>query len=111
MSILIKDLQMPRTCGDCRFLIAKGKYPCWCSARDFAIKPSETDMRDGLCPLSEVPMTNAEKFKEVFGVAPKNCSGDFLELPTGGRTACEDCKDSTACSTESWWLNAYTERG
>lgn len=54
----MKGMEMPKTCGDCNFLhesMWKGKiYPCVCSAGGFVVKPSETDLRDGLCPLTEV---------------------------------------------------------
>jgi len=53
--ILIRGMEMPKTCGECRFCRPKPPYPCNCYAGDFLIKPSETDMRDGLCPLHELP--------------------------------------------------------
>ncbi len=55
------DMPIPRFCAECRFMLAgtwkDGKeYPCICYAKKPAmlIKPSETDVRDGLCPLVEV---------------------------------------------------------
>jgi len=58
MPILIKDMEMPKNCGECSFLYEgafDGKiYPCVCHAKGFLVKPSETDMRDGLCPLVEI---------------------------------------------------------
>ena len=55
------DMPMPRFCAECRFMLAgtwkDGKeYPCICYARKPAmlIKPSETDVRDGLCPLIDL---------------------------------------------------------
>lgn len=57
--VYIKGMEMPGSCGECRFLNPgnyKGKeYPCVCDVGDFLVKPSETDLRDGLCPLVEVP--------------------------------------------------------
>lgn len=59
MSVYIKGMEMPGNCCECAFCRAaiwKGKeYPCVCLARDIVVKPSETDMRDGLCPLLPVP--------------------------------------------------------
>ena len=59
MSIIVKGMEMPKTCGECSFLqesVWKGKmYPCVCVAGGFVVKPSETDMKDGLCPLVELP--------------------------------------------------------
>jgi len=46
-------MEMPKTCGECRFLRPKSPYPCYCYANGMPIKPSETDLRDGLCPLKE----------------------------------------------------------
>lgn len=46
---------MPRVCGDCRFCREEGRFPCYCVAGRFPIKPSETDLRDGICPLVEIP--------------------------------------------------------
>ena len=54
MGLYIKGAEMPKTCGDCRFLVGYGKFPCYCAVGDFPIKPSEADMRDGICPLVEV---------------------------------------------------------
>lgn len=57
--VYIKGMEMPGSCGECRFLNPgnyKGKeYPCVCDVGDFLVKPSETDLRDGLCPLVELP--------------------------------------------------------
>ena len=41
-------MQMPKTCGECRFCRPKSPYPCYCYANWMLIKPSETDLRDGL---------------------------------------------------------------
>lgn len=58
MGVYINGMKMPGNCGECAFCRAaiwKGKeYPCVCLARNIVVKPSETDMRDGLCPLIEV---------------------------------------------------------
>ena len=60
MGIYIKGMEMPRNCGECPFLhpgTAYGKvFPCVCWAKGFPIKPSERDLRDGLCPLVKVPV-------------------------------------------------------
>lgn len=55
MSFLVKGMEMPHSCGDCVLCRPKGPYPCYCYIKQFPIKPSETDLRDGLCPLVEVP--------------------------------------------------------
>lgn len=59
MSIIVKGMEMPKTCGECSFLqesVWKGElYPCVCVAGGFVVKPSETDMKDGLCPLVALP--------------------------------------------------------
>lgn len=54
MGLYIRGAEMPKTCGDCRFLVGYGEFPCYCAVGDFSVKPSETDMRDGICPLVEV---------------------------------------------------------
>ena len=58
MSLLIKGMEMPSCCGKCEFLtegLYQGKqFPCICSVGKFPVKPSETDLLDGLCPLVEV---------------------------------------------------------
>lgn len=57
MSVIIKDMEMPSCCYECRFMHAgiwnEKAYPCICYAYPggFVIKPSETDLIDGLCPL------------------------------------------------------------
>lgn len=62
MSVLIKGMEMPKCCAECSFLQESvwklNMYPCVCVAGDFVVKPSETDMRDGLCPLVEVPTSH-----------------------------------------------------
>lgn len=47
------NMEMPKTCGECRFCRPKSPYPCYCYANGMLIKPGETDLRDGLCPLME----------------------------------------------------------
>lgn len=53
MGVLIKNMKMPKTCGECRFCRPKGPYPSYCYVQGWPIKPSETDLRDGLCPLEK----------------------------------------------------------
>ena len=55
------DMEMPANCDECKFMSSgtwqDGKeYPCICYARTpyMLIKPSETDMRDGMCPLIDL---------------------------------------------------------
>jgi hypothetical protein len=55
------DMTVPRFCAECRFMLSgtwvDGKeYPCVCYAQKppMLIKPSETDMRDGMCPLIDL---------------------------------------------------------
>ncbi|MBR2555438.1 MAG: hypothetical protein IKE94_11290 [Aeriscardovia sp.] len=59
MAVLVPNVGMPESCAKCPLMYEDeifGKvYPCVCHARGFIIKPSEIDMRDGLCPLVEVP--------------------------------------------------------
>ena len=55
MSVMIKTMEMPKTCGECLFRRPKQPYPCYCYAMQFPIKPSETDLRDGMCPLENAP--------------------------------------------------------
>ena len=47
------NMDIPKTCGECRFCRPKGPYPCYCYVQGYPIKPGETDLRDGLCPLME----------------------------------------------------------
>lgn len=69
MSVLIKGMEMPKNCSECRFCRPKGPYPCNCYAGDFLIKPSETDLKDGLCPLKREPSWNlvTERLPEEDG--------------------------------------------
>lgn len=79
--VYIKGMEMPGSCGECRFLNPgnyKGKeYPCVCDVGDFLVKPSETDLRDGLCPLVEVPdhgdLIDRDEMLEKAGL----CVSDF----------------------------------
>jgi hypothetical protein len=70
MAVLIRDMEIPKNCGECSFLyegVFDGKiYPCVCHAKGFPVKPSETDMRDGLCPLVEIkrPKYNAKLLED-----------------------------------------------
>ena len=54
MGVYIKGMEMPTSCGECDYCHPTDKFPCWCYLKEFPIKPSETDLRDGLCPLIEV---------------------------------------------------------
>lgn len=54
MSVIVKDVDMPRVCGECAFMRPKMPYPCWCYAGDFPIKPTETDLRVCICPLEKI---------------------------------------------------------
>ena len=51
MFVVVKNESCQRICAECSFLGEKGKYPCWCYAGNFPIKPSETDLKDGMCPI------------------------------------------------------------
>ena len=60
MSILIKGMEMPTCCCWCQF--CRKTYTEWgsiysadCIIKKMPIKFSELDLRDGLCPLAEVP--------------------------------------------------------
>lgn len=60
MSILIKGMEMPKNCGFCPFcrktVTEWGSiYSADCIIRKMPIKFSELDLRDGLCPLIELP--------------------------------------------------------
>ena len=39
--------------------------------------------------------TNADKFKEVFGVEPVDCQGETFAMPTGKGIPCSECKNWT----------------
>ena len=66
MSVLIKGMKMPTCCEECQLMhegYLYGKFfPCVCNAigGQMLIKPSEVDMRDGLCPLVEVPTPHGD---------------------------------------------------
>ena len=91
MSVLIKGVKMPKTCGECVFLVERLIYPCWCCAGDFAIKPSETDLRDGICPLVEVPTPHGRLIDadELINALPKAEADIF-----------ENCRNCTCLDTE-----------
>ena len=60
MSVLIRDMAMPKNCGFCPFcrktVTEWGSiYSADCIIRKMRIKFSELDLRDGLCPLVELP--------------------------------------------------------
>ena len=81
VGVYIKGMEMPGSCGECGFLNPgnyKGKeYPCVCDVGDFLVKPSETDLRDGLCPLVEVPdhgdLIDRDALIESFHVSRELC--------------------------------------
>ena len=83
MSILIKGMKMPKNCCQCP-MMRPGNYkghafPCTCHAKDcFPIKPSELDLRDGLCPLVEIKphgrLIDADALKQK-----KKHSNEFAE--------------------------------
>ena len=76
MSVLINGMEMPRSCEACGFMHSgyyKGKhYPCVCYAVKgrMLIKPTEADLRHGMCPLVEVPphgrLIDADALKSKF---------------------------------------------
>ena len=45
------DIDMPRYCGECLFLLYINGLCAYCMATRLMIKMSETDLKDGLCPL------------------------------------------------------------
>jgi len=53
-------------------------------------------------------MTNAEKFKEVFGVEPDEESM-AIACPIDGRS-CKYQSEMGSCHCEAWWLDEYKER-
>lgn len=56
-------------------------------------------------------MTNAEKYKEVFGmdVDPSNCpSSDCIDCPCGQRNELGDFS-CIGASTYEWWRKEYKE--
>jgi len=69
MSVLIKGVYMPKNCGECYFLKPEKFYVCWCYAGGFPIKPGETDLRDGMCPLVALPEHHGRlvDMDEVYG--------------------------------------------
>lgn len=48
------NMDMPKTCGSCSFLMEVVGICAYCMATGHQIKMSETDLRDGMCPLEEV---------------------------------------------------------
>lgn len=104
MSILIKGMEMPKNCGECSFLqesVWRGKmFPCVCVAGGFVVKPSETDLKDGLCPLVELPekhgrLIDADELIEDLkhDVAIDQDSLDYEELTEINRRLIQDDKD------------------
>ena len=60
MGVYIKGMEMPKNCGFCPFcrktVTEWGSiYSADCIIRKMPIKFSELDLRDGLCPLIELP--------------------------------------------------------
>ena len=95
MSIIVKGMEMPKTCGECSFLQESGwkgqMYPCVCVAGGFVVKPSETDMKDGLCPLVKLP----EKHGDLIDRAKLK-----KDLSLGDE--CENCgRNVIACEYET----------
>lgn len=75
MSIVIKGMEMPKNCGECKFCrmtyTQYGEiFSADCTIKDFPIKWSELDLRDGLCPLIELPphgrLIDADDFFRSF---------------------------------------------
>ena len=53
-------------------------------------------------------MTNAEKFKEIFGFEPSKCSCPVISLVN-----CWNCKGfhrDTNCIESDWWNSEYKEK-
>lgn len=45
--------EMPKSCEECGLLLKVNHLCTYCMATGYQIKYSETDLRDGLCPLEE----------------------------------------------------------
>lgn len=52
---------MPRRCDECPFLMKVENLCVYCMAGRFQVKYSETDLRDGICPIVEIePIDESE---------------------------------------------------
>lgn len=47
------DMDMPRYCSECPFLLYINGLCAFCMISRLMIKMSETDLKDGLCPLKK----------------------------------------------------------
>ncbi|MBR1810775.1 MAG: hypothetical protein IJ766_03870 [Clostridia bacterium] len=54
MSVLIKGMEMPKSCECCGLLMKVQNLCAYCMATGLQVKYSETDLKDGMCPLVEV---------------------------------------------------------
>lgn len=55
MSVVVRGMKMPESCGKCGFCLKVENLCVYCMATGYQIKYGETDLRDGCCPISELP--------------------------------------------------------
>lgn len=54
MSVLIRDIKMPRNCMECSFCFNRDAY-MWCEVKGDSLLYGQLDKRNEDCPLVEVP--------------------------------------------------------
>lgn len=69
MSILIKGMEKPKTCEECRFYVDK-----WCYALEVESDGEKKWLKGQMtCPLVEIVECKDCKYAEIIGQSPNQC--------------------------------------
>ncbi len=77
MAVLI-DMDMPRFCWECPFLMLVKDTCAYCMATKYQLKMTELDLRDGMCPLQDVPDMNFGRWIPVNERLPEDEEKEYL---------------------------------
>ena len=96
MSVLIKGMEMPKSCGKCGLCLQVKDLCAYCMATGLQIKYSETDLRDGMCPLVEVDETDIlDGWDNVYPdddeVEPRYCDRNICASNEVNGIGCDEC--------------------
>ena len=96
MAVIINGMEMPKNCKECPCCYEGELYvggypvmfPCVCHIKRLPIKPSETDLRDGLCPLE--PVIHGHWIVGKYPLCECSRCGALVEC-TGNEYYCPSC--------------------
>ena len=80
MSVLIKDMEMPKACWECPLKVHLFQQ-LWCTPNNKVYERDTNDKRADDCPLIEVKLVDQEEV-----ITPLNMIGGYLEKAGGGDT-------------------------